>query len=327
MKVTVTGPTGHVGGNLVRALLERGDSVRALVYAEGPALDGLDVEQVRGDVLNPASLRRAFQDAEVVYHLAAVITLGNDRNGFARRVNVEGTQNVIDACRLCGVRRMVHMSSIHALSAYPRSEPVREDRALADAPRAPAYDRTKAEAERRVLQAAAGGFDAVILNPTGIVGPNDFELSRMGRFLLDLLQRRMRALVQGGFNWVDVRDVAAAAIAAAQRGVSGERYIIGGAWQSMRNIAEVVERLSGISAPALTVPAWVAALGIPAASAWSRLRQQEARLSRASLHAVQNHAVIDCTKAQTTLNHTARPFETSVADTIDWFRDAGLYAG
>src|SRR4029450_3502948 len=149
MRVVVTGASGHVGANLVRALRERGDTVRALVHRNEAALDGLDAERVRGDVLDADSLVRAFEDAERVYHLAALISIDGDRGGAVPAINVRGARNGAEAALTPGVRPRAPCSSIHAFDQNPLDQPLDETRARSDQrPRHPAYDGSKARRDR-----------------------------------------------------------------------------------------------------------------------------------------------------------------------------------
>jgi len=199
MTVLVTGAAGHVGANLVRALIKNGRDVSALVRTDCRGVEGLNLEIVRGDLLEYRSLRQAVKGCEVVYHLAASISIVGDRLGQVRLTNVEGTQNIVNACLEEGVKRLIHMSSIHAYTPFPLDQPVDESRPPADA-RSPVYDRTKAEGNRIILDGVKKGLDAVIVAPTGIIGPNDFKLSRMGAVLIKLYTRKLFALIQGGYE-------------------------------------------------------------------------------------------------------------------------------
>ena len=215
LSVVVTGAAGHLGSNLVRALLARGESVRAMVHENREPLADLEVEQVRGDVRDPESLRRAFAGTDVVYHLAGVISIDGDRGGLVREVNVDGAANAAEAALAAGVRRMVHVSSIHAFRMTPLDRPLDETRArVEDKPgEHAAYDRSKAEGERRVRLVVEKGLDCVIVHPSAVIGRLDFAPSRMGRVFLDLYHRSMPALIDGGFDFVDVRDVTQGTIA------------------------------------------------------------------------------------------------------------------
>lgn len=323
-RVLVTGATGHIGAQLVRALLEDGRRVRALVRQDRRALAGLPVETVPGDVRDPDSIRRALDGVEVVYHLAALISLTGGQGGRVHAVNVAGTRAVVEGCLARGALRLIHFSSIHALSQFPRDETLDERRAAADPRRAPAYDRSKAAGEREVAAGAARGLVATTLLPTAVLGPFDFKPSRMGRVLIDLARGRFPALVQGGFDWVDGRDVARAALAAERRGRPGERYLLSGTYLPLAGLAALVAELSGVPAPRLVVPQWLARPAAPAAAAWARLTGDEPRFTPDSLLALRTgHPRIDHGKAAAELGFRPRPLRETVRDTLDWFAAEG----
>ena len=252
MTVLVTGATGHLGANLVRALLAQGRPVRALVRGEATlgALEGLPVARVRGDVLDPAAVDAAVAGVDVVYHLAARISLIPSDAAVMGRVNVEGPRHVATACLRHGVRRLVHFSSVHALSPPEGDGVTDETRPPNVAPDAPAYDRSKSAGEVEILKAVARGLDAVIVNPTGVLGPYAFYPEHQLRFLLDVYHGVLPALLDGGFNWVDARDVVQGALAAETRGRCGERYLLSGTWVSARDVACAIEAATGLSYPA-----------------------------------------------------------------------------
>ncbi len=181
----VTGATGHVGASLVRALLDDGRTVRAINRQPGAALAGRDVEFVVADVLEPDELQRAFEGVDVVYHLAALIAISGDPDGRVRATNVDGVRNAATAALDAGVRRFVHCSSIHAFD-LERPGVITETSARAVHPHLPAYDRSKAAGEVELLEVVDQGLDAVITNPSGVLGPNDFSPSRMGAVFLAL---------------------------------------------------------------------------------------------------------------------------------------------
>ena len=245
MKAAVTGASGHVGANLIRVLLARGDSVRALVHRDRRALSGLPIETAMGDVRDPASLEQAFAGAEVVYHAAGYISLVSGEWSRLHAVNVVGTRNVVEACLRCGVRRLVHFSSIHAMDLNPERAQIDESTPLVAEGGVPPYSLSKAEGEREVQEGIANGLDAVILNPTAILGPHDYAPSHQGEVLLALARRMLPALVEGGFDWVDARDVAKGALSAAVRGTAGARYILSGHWVSVRELARLVGSITG----------------------------------------------------------------------------------
>lgn len=324
MHIAITGATGHVGAVLAREWLSEGAKVRALVFDKIPSLDGLALETIPGDVLNPESLMRAFDGVDIVYHLAAVIPLDNDPKGLAQRVNVGGTRNVIEACRASGIKRLVHFSSIHALDPHPMAESIDETRPLNLSPQAPAYDRSKVEAELLVKKAVQeNALDAVILNPTGVIGPFDFARSHMGGMLLDLYHRRVPALVQGGFNWIDVRDVARSALLAGRKGKSGERYLLAGHYHTVREVAQLVTKVTGIPGPRIVLPMGLARRLTPFARVHEKLRGKPIAFTDMSLHALCHHQVVDGGKAIRELGHRARSLEETLTDTFAWYSTQG----
>jgi dihydroflavonol-4-reductase len=328
--VVVTGASGHLGANVVHALLDRGERVRVLVHRSASALTDVEhrIEIAQGSVCEPETLGPAFEGATRVYHVAGIISIDGDADGRVHRVNVEGTRNVARACRERGVGRLVHVSSVHAFDMDPRDEVLDESRVqVADSNRHSAYDRSKALGERVVREAIAAGLDAVIINPTGIMGPVDHGPSRLGQLLCDLANRKLPALLDGGFDFVDVRDVAAAVLAAGDRGRCGENYIIGNAWYSLRELAAIVESCTGRRAPAFVSPVWAARLGVPFARVVARVRGREAHFTDESLDVLASNRSISSRKARAELGHAPRPLRETVADSLQHLTTQGhIYA-
>ncbi len=328
MKVLVTGASGHVGGNLVRALLARGDRVRATIHGDERALDGLDVERVACDTRDARQVRAAVDGCELVYHCAALISIDGGRGGLVEATNVRGPQNVAEACLDAGVKRLVHVSSIHALSQRPLDTPIDETRpwAFEADSGVPAYDASKGRGEREVLSVVKRGLDATIVNPGGIVGPFDFKPSRMGRVVIDVANRKLPALVPGGFIWVDVRDVVAGMLAAAEKGRTGERYLLTGEWAPVRAVAEAVRDATGVKLPG-TSPMWAARMGAPFFQAYGRLARREPLYTGESLRALRWNKAVSHEKASNELGFAPRSVRETVQDTVAWFRDAGQIGG
>ncbi|MBV8561334.1 MAG: SDR family NAD(P)-dependent oxidoreductase [Acidimicrobiia bacterium] len=327
MTVAVTGASGHLGANLVRALLAQGREVRA-VTAEPlertpPALAGLPVERVQADVRDLVSVERALRGADVVYNLAGRISVVNWDRKLLQEINVTGVANVAQACLRNGVGRLVQVSSVHALSPFPTGVPVDEQRPLVSGRSVPVYDRTKAAGEREVRAAGERGLDVVIVRPTGIIGPTDFAPSRMGRTFLDVWHRRMLGSVGGGCDWVDVRDVVAGAMAAAALAPSGSSYLLGGAWASMAELMGLAAEVAGVRRPPLRTPMTIARTLAPAAAAWSRVRGSDARLTSNALRALRVYRQVSHERAAQELGYTPRPLIETLTDTYRWFAARG----
>jgi dihydroflavonol-4-reductase len=329
MRVAVTGATGHVGSNLVRSLIDRGDQVRVLVRDRADALAGLEVEHVRGSVGDTDALRRLFTGVDVVYHLAAMISISGDPHGHVRSTNVEGTRRVATAALAAGVRRLVHCSSVHAFDLYM---PGSKDLQWIDEswPRVPdaaphfAYDRSKAAGERALREVMALGLDAVIVHPSGVVGPFDFGPSRMGRVLLGLYHRSLPSLIDGGFDFVDVRDVVGAMLVAADRGVAGANYITTGHHLKISALARMAEQITGVRSPRINAPIWALRLGVPAVEAVGRVLGKEPLYTRESIAVLETRARFDWSRAGRDLGYAPRPTLDTVRDTYAWFEQAGL---
>lgn len=325
MKTVVTGASGHVGANLVRKLLEQNRQVACLVRSSDAALKGLPVEIVKGDVRDPESLAIAFSGANTVFHCAAKIGITGRGWKTIEEINVHGVRNVVEACLARGVRRLVHFSSIHAFDPLPLNVPFNETRAKVSSPHAPPYDRSKVAGEKEVLRGIEKGLDAVILNPTGILGPNDFHNSFFGRIIRQVGRARMPIGVNGGFNWVDVRDVADAALAAETKGASGEQYLIPGHWVSLGETAKIIDGMQGRKSMWMLSPLWLAAIGAPFAEWWCRLCAQEPLYTSVSIATLKNsHKNISHDKASRAFGYNPRPFEETIRDALAWYREKRL---
>ena len=319
----VTGATGLLGNVLVRTLVAEGKApVRALVRStsDRSPLAGLDVEFVTGDILDRDSLVSAFAGADVVFHVAGIVSI--TRGGFRRlrETNVEGTQNVISACREAGVRRLVYCSSIHAFTVPPRGSCVTEDSPVDPGRAAGAYDRSKAEATLAVRDAVRQGLDAVTVHPTGVLGPYDYRPSPTGELVIQCARGKLMAYVDGGYNFVDVRDVALGIIAAATKGRTGEGYILAGNNVTVRELLATVETVTGTPAPRLRMPfGFVRAVSFLIPVYYWATRQKPL-FTTYSLDVISSGCTMTNDKAERELGYHARPFIETAEDTVRWFR-------
>jgi dihydroflavonol-4-reductase len=327
MRITVTGAGGHLGAALVRRLIADGHRVRAAVHGDTRAIAGLDVDPVHVDVRDAAAIARAIDGADIVYHLAALISLDPADRDDIEDINVGGTRRVVRACLEHRVRRLVHVSSIHAFSPHPLHAPVDETRGPVHEREALHYDHSKARGEAEVRAGLPRGLDAVILNPTGLLGPPDFGPSAIGQVVRDLCLGRLPALVDGGFDWCDTRDVADAALAACTHAPSGAQYILSNRWVSMRELADLVARASGRRPPRLVSPMWLARLSAPLVAGYARLRGRPPLYTSGALHVLRCFRRVSSDKAARELGWRPRPVEESVADTVAWLRDSGDLRG
>lgn len=318
MKAVVTGASGFLGAHLARTLKDRGVEVRAADRSRGPALDDVDVEFIEIDVLDPASLRAAFEGQDRVFHLAAIISIVGDPTGEVWRVNVHGPRNAATVALECGVGRFVHCSSVHSFDLERCGPSLDESGPPTTHPDAPAYDRSKRAGEEAVRLVVQKGLDAVVVNPTGIIGPDDRGPSRMGETVLQFMTRKIPVGITGQFDFVDVRDVVEGLIAAGDRGRTGENYLLSGSRLSIRELGMLVERYSGVPVPPLSIPL---RLVTPLAPLVMQIEQRTKKpiFTPDALHALKYSPVVSHYRAATELGYRSRPIHETVRDTVAWF--------
>lgn len=319
--ILITGATGHIGNVLARELLERGHVLRALVLPgeDRSSLDGLPVEMVEGDVLKPETLGCAFCGVDTVFHLAGVISLVKEDLSLMERVNVQGTRNVIAACRAAGVKRLVHTSSIHAIQRVPCGQTVDENYPFDVDNAVGAYDRTKAMASLEVLQAAADGLDAVIVCPTGVIGPYDYRLSEMGRLIVGGLRSSVQFYIDGAYDFVDVRDVARGMALAGEKGRAGEVYILSGRAVALPLLLRLVGEVTGRAMAFINVPLALARAVVRLTPLYYRLTRSRPLFTPYSLETVTGNCAFSCAKAVRELGYSTRSLRETVTDTVQWF--------
>lgn len=320
-KIIVTGATGHIGNVLVRKLVEKGGKVRALILPgeDTSPLNGLDVEQVPGDVLDSSSLWESFRGVQGVFHLAGIISIMPGENPLVRRVNVEGTVNVLKAARKTGVEWLVYTSSIHALARLPHGTTVDESTPYDPGNPYAAYDQSKAQATLEVQKAAKAGLNAVIACPTGVIGPYDFRGSMMGNVIRSAALRKLTPYVDGAYDFVDVRDVADGLIAAAEKGNAGSSYILSGQRISVRCLLDTVHEITGRGFPRFTVPLSLAEFVARFTPLYYRLSHASPRFTPYSLEVLQSNSFISHEKATRELGYHPRPLYESIQDAIHWY--------
>jgi dihydroflavonol-4-reductase len=256
---------------------------------------------------------------ERVFHLAGIISILPGANELVQRVNVDGTRNVVQAAIQARARRLVYTSSIHAIGRVPHG--VVMDESLPFDPHNPygAYDRSKAEASLVVQRAVQEGLDAVIVCPTGVIGPYDFRRSELGEIILGCVEQRPQFYVEGAYDFVDVRDVAHGMILAGEKGRTGESYILSGQRMSVRYLIETVREVAGRDFFTLKVPMGLARFAARFTPLYYRLTRAKPRFTPYSLEVVASNSHISHAKAARELGYKPRPLYQTIADTARWF--------
>ena len=319
----ITGAAGHLGNVLARELVKRGERVRVLILPgeNTSALDGLPVERVEGNVLHPNSLLPACAGVTTVFHLASLVSLQDEHAAILKQVNVDGTVNMLEAARKQDVKKFVYTSSIHALTRPPEGCAVDEQLPFDPLNLAGAYDRTKAAASLAVLAAAANGMDAVIVCPTGVIGPYDYRRSEMGEMVLDWMFIPLAWLVRGAFDFVDVRDVADGHILARDQGCCGETYILGGERILVGRLCALVQTAAGGKFNAVEIPHRLALFAARLAEWYYRASHTRPRFTRYSIETLSSNSAISSQKAAVELGYHPRSLAESVADTVVWWKE------
>jgi dihydroflavonol-4-reductase len=324
-RALVTGATGFVGAHVVRALLARGLRVRCLVRGASRRdnIAGLDVEVAQGDLTDPPSLRRAVAGCELVFHCAADYRLWARDPARIMAVNVEGTRNVLEAAAEAGVRRTVHTSSVSALGLPAHGEVADETTPVRSGDVIGPYKRSKFLAEQEAAGFAEAGLDVVIVYPSTPVGELVVRPSPTGRIIVDTLRGRMPAYVDTGLNLIDVRDVAEGHVLAAERGVAGERYILGHRNLSLRDMLAMIADCADVRAPGIRLPHWVPLAAAHVAEAWARLGGGEPYPSVDAVRMSRHRMHFDSSRAVRELGLPQSPVEAAIARAVAWFRENG----
>lgn len=321
--ILVTGAAGHIGNVLVRELMSRGKPVRAMILPgeDRSPLDGLNVDIAEANILNLPQLMNAFEGVDTVFHLAGMISILPGKDDMVNLVNVEGTRNVVKASQIMGVRRLVYTSSIHALARLPDDQVIDETTPFDPENSAGEYDRSKAQASLEVISAARSGLNAVIVCPTGVIGPFDFRLSEMGALISEWMDNKPSWLINGAYDFVDVRDVVNGMIAASELGQAGESYILSGEKITIKNLMLIVKELLNLKPRPRLIPLWMARLAAEFTPFFYRLTHTKPRFTTYSLKTVTGGSNISHAKAARALNYQPRSLEKSLADTVVWFQE------
>lgn len=328
MKCFVTGASGFVGSHLVRELLIRKHHVKALVRpgSKPPEVAGPDVEWVAGDLGDRPLLLRELQGCQWCFHCAASyhLWLPDYRPMYA--ANVQGTFNVIDAAGRAGCLRIVHTSTVGCLAppkeANGKLTPSTERDAAVEEELANDYKRSKWQAEMLAIKFAREGLPVVIVNPSAPVGPGDLKPTPTGQVIVDYLNRAMPAYLDTGLNWVHVRDVAVGHILAAEKGQAGQRYILGngeGNW-TMKQTLAVLQDITGIPAPKVKIPHWVALAAAHVSEGVSRITRKPPKAPLAGVRMAKYKMWFNPDRAIRELGMPQTPPKQAFVEAVEWFR-------
>jgi len=323
--VLLTGGTGFLGAHVARALLAAGRRVRCLIRpaSRRENLEALPVELAEGDLLSVDSLRSAVCGCATVYHCAADYRLWARDPSELYRTNVDGTRNLFAAAAECGVERVVYTSSVGALGLRSDGEAADEETPVTLESMVGHYKRSKYLAEREAERWAADGLPVVIVNPSTPIGELDIKPTPTGQVIVDFLNGRIPAYVDGGLNVVDVRDVAAGHLLAEERGTPGEKYILGHRNVTFKQWFELLARLAGLRPPSLRLPHWSALAAAGVQAGWARVCGRPPRIPLEGVRMAKRCMFFDSSRAVRELGMPQTPVEEALDRALRWFRGHG----
>ncbi|MCU1287334.1 MAG: dependent epimerase/dehydratase family protein [Acidobacteriales bacterium] len=330
MKAFVTGATGFVGSHVAKQLAARGAELRLLVRptSRKDNIAELNADLVTGDLRDPASLQGAMQGCEFVFHVAADYRLWTPDPKEMYAANVEGTRAIIEAAQKAGVRRVVYCSSVATMGfATSNGRPVTEADPVALPEIIGHYKRSKFMAEQVALEAGKNGANVVVVNPTTPVGEQDIKPTPTGRIILDSLKRNFPAYVDTGLNLADVTEVANGHIAAMERAVPGERYILGGQDFTLKQLLDKLSEITGLPSPTMKVPHSLA-LGFAVFDEifTGRIRGKEPRATIDAVRMGRKKMFASSAKAERELGYKIVPVDNALRRAVDWFKSNGYVA-
>ena len=322
MKIAITGATGHLGAAIIRELFKNNFSIKALTRdSDTRSFGGIPVEQVKGDLLDKDSLQRLMEDCDVLIHCAAFISVNGDPKGIVHQTNVEGTRLVMETAKQSGIKRVIHISSIHAYNQRPSFERLEENREKVNE-KAFAYDYSKKQGEEIALAMNGKEMEVLVMNPTSIVGPYDFKPSKVGCVLLDLYSGHLPFVFDGGFDFCDCRDVANAIVNALTLGRPGENYLLAGKWYNLKEVSQYISIFKGKKIKPVALSSFAGKTGLPFIKTIAWLSGKEPLYTIEALDALfAGNRCISSDKAIRELNYSIRPFEETIRDTLHWFKN------
>ena len=327
MKTLVTGATGFLGSAIVRELLNDGRDVRVIARpnADLRNIDGLDLETVSGDLLDENSLKSAIEGCDTIYHAAAYYSFWDKNKNLIYDINVGGTRSLLQAALELGVKKVVYTSTVGCLGLNQDGSPANEDTPHDPATLCNDYKLSKFQAEQTAKEFVEKGLPLVIVNPSTPVGPRDIKPTPTGKIILDFLNRKTPAYVDTGLNLIDVRDCARGHILAEQKGRVGERYILGNQNFSLKEIFQLLEKITGLKAPTIKMPYWVAyAAGWSCEMASNYITGKPPAVPLGGVKMAKYFMYFDPAKAIRELGLPQNPVENALEEAVSWFREHNM---
>lgn len=326
----VTGANGFLGNNIVRKLLEKSCEVRCLVLPEDKceALDGLECKIYRGDVTKKETLEEIFNvDSDTslyVIHCAAIVYIKSKYNPKVMEVNYNGTKNIADKV-LEKNAKLVYVSSVHAITEKPNGEKMTEITDFDENRVTGLYAKSKARTAKMILEEVkTKGLNACIVHPSGIIGPNDYSNTHLTQMILDIANGSLRAFVKGGYDFVDVRDVADGIISACKNGKKGECYILSNRYIDVKELVDLISKKAGVKKIKTLLPMWIAKVTAPLSEIYYKIKKEAPLYTKYSLYTLTSNSNFSNEKAKKELGYKNRSMENTIADTVKWLKEKNM---
>ena len=325
----ITGANGHLGSTIIRLLKKCNHKVRGLLLPSENQRDNGNITYVKGDVRDRESLFSLFADSKemetIVIHTAGIVDISGEVTENMYNVNVNGTKNIIDLCLENKVKRLVYVSSVHAIPEKSKINVLNEVDSFSAEEVNGGYAKTKAEATKLVLDSIKNGLDAVVVHPSGILGPYDSSGNHLVQMVSDYVRGRLPACVNGGYDFVDVRDVAYGCLAAAEKGKKGNCYILSNRHYEVKEILNMVRTVQG-GRRLPVLPIWMAKAAAPLLGAYAKLKKERPLYTKYSLYTLKSNDKFSHDKATSELNYHPRDLYETIRDTVLWIKRKGVKA-
>lgn len=323
----VTGGAGHLGSAIVRQLVNLKKCVRILVLPGEKNIPNGDIEVFSGDVFDKESLLDFFHNPDnkkiTVIHCAGIVTIASKYVQKVHDVNVIGTKNIVDLCKEKQVEKLIYVSSVHAIPEKDKGEVITEVSEFNPDDVVGLYAKTKSEATAYVLNAYKEGLNAMVVHPSGIFGPYDFGRGHITQLIIDYYKGDLTAATNGGYDFVDVRDVANGIWLCAQKGIYGQCYILSNRYITVKELLDGMHEITGKKKIKTYLPLWFVKLTAYLAEAYYKIRKQPPLYTAYSIYTLNTNSIFSHKKAADELGYTTRDYKETLKDTLTWLKKEG----
>lgn len=319
----VTGGKGFVGYALVKELNLLGDKIKLLLRSDTPIFDGMNCEKIFGDLCNSDDLEKTFEGADIVFHIAGLVDISGKNTEKLWKINFEGTKNVVEACKKCGVKKLVYVSSVDAIPVLSETEEIVEISHFDPDAIEGDYGKTKAAATQYVLDSTDESLEVFVVHPSTCIGPDDFNETSSVLSMIKLYNKGVFSFDFdfGATNFIDIRDVAKGMIAAAEKGRSGECYILSGHRLTLSEFMHTLSKVRNKRPPRITIKKDYIEKILPSIENIFEMANIPPVLNEYSLRKLSENCNFSNEKARNELGFIPRPFEATLIDTIEWIKN------